>query len=212
MIRQMTESPDDEAAKAGAVQVAGRWIFFDLFANELETLTTGTLSQRKGLAEVFGQLLWNDDYTLKCLPLAEVLLNDPEKDVRQLVAHRFIGDEFFERADAGIMLLKLIHSRSYADEDQMLTWRLNKRTSSLEPLAEAVIAMTLAVSTELKSPELKQKYRDLGGVLKLLKRLYETTCGPNRDEIRRSCLDAMDVFLESSPSLGWSIAEGLESK
>lgn len=212
VIRHLSESQDDEIAKAGAAQVAARWIFFDLFGSELQTLMSGTLSQRKGLAEAVGQLLWIDDYTAKCLPLAEVLLDDPHDEVRRMVAHSFIRDESLDRADAGLMLLRLIHSKSFADADQMLTWSLNERTSTLEPFADAVIAMAHAVSSELKSPESKQRYRDLGGVLKLLKRLYETTSGPNRESVRRNCLDALDVLLEASPSLGWTLVEGLEAK
>ncbi len=131
-------------------------------------------------------------------------------DVRQNVANCFSRVEFFARPDAGIQLLNLVRAQAYFDEDQMLTWRLNEYVATFEPFADAVIEMANVLALELKAPPTERHYRDLAAIMKLLKRLYEETAGPDRDEIRRKCLDALDVLLEASPSLGCSLAEGLQ--
>lgn len=129
--------------------------------------------------------------------------------MRRFVEHQFIDDEFFERRDAGMHLLTLIRSKSYFDVEDMLTWRLNERVSTIEPFADTIFAIADALISELKAPRVPQRYRDLGGAMKLLKRLYETTAGPEQNSIRRYCLDALDGLLEAHPPLGWSLVDDL---
>lgn len=57
IIRLMLVSDQDDVAEVGATEVAGRWILYGLFESEMRTIKSGSLPQRKGFAQVAGDLL-----------------------------------------------------------------------------------------------------------------------------------------------------------
>ena len=55
IIRRMVASPLNDVAQEGAEEVTARWLFHDMFTEELGICRNGSTSQRKGIAQVASQ-------------------------------------------------------------------------------------------------------------------------------------------------------------
>ena len=82
VVLMMLDSDITEVEGHGAGEIVARNIFYGQYSGEIDSVLHGSVSKRKGVAEVTASLSNNEKYSEQCKPMVAQLLNDPEKDVR----------------------------------------------------------------------------------------------------------------------------------
>lgn len=213
VIRQMLNSNDESVAEQGAREVAARTIFYGLFEPELITAASGTSSQRKGVAGIAGQLLAQEDYGAKCLPLVIRFLNDADSSVRQEVNVAFRQEALIGLPDAPSLLLQYVSSAAYRDDPTHLLFGFEKYPGSLLPYASVIAEIcntfvgplrdaTRDVSTSLAF--------DMKYVSSLLLRLYEQAHAEGQHQVANRCLDSWDSLFEARVGPIWELTRSID--
>jgi len=96
LVQAMMNSPNEEIAEQGAAEVYARSLFHGILSDDAATLPCGSPMQRKGVANVAGQLVSDPKYSAVCRSALQGLLNDEVKDVRQAAARYIYEHEFLE--------------------------------------------------------------------------------------------------------------------
>ncbi|MDO9585366.1 MAG: HEAT repeat domain-containing protein, partial [Syntrophales bacterium] len=214
IIREMVRSPLDDVSQKGATEVAARWLFYEIFGEELAECRKGRIPQRKGIAQVTSNFLNDEKYSVRCQELLLPLFNDPEKDVRAETLKMMRGNIFPNKLAMNSEFLKAyIRSKAFADGPSVIVGNLKDFSGSLIPLAEIIFAVCEVFSTTLK-----EKSREAGSdvphtmsqVCSLLLRLYEQAQGANNNKIVNYCMDIWDMLFESRVGMIRQLTSAIE--
>lgn len=200
VVVRMFNSEIPEVAKEGAKEVCARWIFHGLFERELHNSISGSVPQRKGIADVAASLMRRDDYREKCVSLLLQLSNDPDQEVRQEASHCVYNESgLLDWAGSKSFIAQFIHSQAFTDDPTGILLTFEKYPRSLVPFAEQVFAICqrfVSALAELSRDVSSGLHYDASMIPSLLLRLYEQ-CENDNPEIALKCLDTWDVLFEN---------------
>ena len=201
IIRAMVQSPLDDVSQEGAEEVTARWLFYELFEEELGECRKGNIPQRKGIAQVATSFLNDEKYSKRCQELLLPLFHDPEKSVRAETLKMMRGNILPNGLAKNSEFMKAyIKSEAFADDPSVIVYILKDYSGALIPLAEIIFTVCEVFSTTLK-----EKSREAGSqvphtmsqVCSLLLRLYEQAMGANNIGICNNCMDIWDILFKS---------------
>jgi len=199
IIQQMVDSPLDEVAQRGASQVTARWFFHGFFETEFTKCCKGTVSQRKGVAEVSSSFLEDKKYAGKCQELLFQFMNDPDREVRDELRGLFRKKELLNDQQYGPFIGKYIESPAFADDPDYFVLSLKEFPGSLISVAEAIFAVCeeFSVTLKKKTLDIGSRYpHTVSEAQSILLRLYEQAQGEPNPQIADRCLDIWDLFFE----------------
>ena len=201
IIRAMVRSPLYEVSQEGAKEVAARWLFYEIFEDELGECRKGNIPQRKGIAQAAASFLNDEKYSKKCQEVLLPLFHDPEKSVRAETLKMMRGNILPNGLAKNSEFMKAyIRSEAFADDPSVIVYILKDYSGALIPLAEIIFAVCDVFSTTLR-----EKSREAGShvphtmsqVCSLMLRLYEQATGANNIEICNYCMDIWDMLFKS---------------
>ena len=211
LVVSMMRSSNEEIAEQGAAEVYARSLFYGILSDDAEKALGGTTAQRKGVANVVGQLVNDPEYSERCRPALLGLLNDDVKEVRHAAARFFYDHDFLETPWAPAILTKFVKSKAYRDDDGHLLWRLKELPGSIDRFSEVVFAIVDAILHQFQtgSPA-NSSYWSRDGLIEALLRLYDRATGSKQSEVRQRCLDAWDALIEHRAISAWSLSRDLD--
>jgi len=214
IIQQMVVSPLDDVALEGARQVTVRWLFHDFFQEEFAACREGTVPQRKGVAGVAVDFLYNKKYSRQCQELLRHFINDSNQEVRSELRGMFRKNDLFSEPEYEIFLKDYIKSQSFADDLDSFVRNLQEFPESLVPVAEGIFAVCKEFATILKD-----KARDTSSlspyipskISSILLRLYEQAQGEQKKQIADQCLDIWDLLFENQVGRAIELTRSIEA-
>lgn len=212
LLKEMASSEWEDVSEEGARQITARWLFTGFFELEFLSCQSGSIPQRKGVADAAAQLIWEDRYSEACIGILRPLLNDPEKDVRANVRRLFrtpkkVVDNSFEP-----FLLEYINSQTFADNPELFIWKMKDYTGPIIFLAETIFSIcSIFCST------LQPKSREVGSsvpsaisdTIPMLLRLYESAISEENVKISNRCLDIWDSLFVKRVGFVWELSKAL---
>jgi len=199
IIRKMMSSTFDEVAKEGAMQVTARWLFNGLFEEELTACRSGTVPQRKGVAQIASWYILNPEYSGRCEDLLLPLCNDENADVRHKAKRVFFNNEVFTLPNAPRVVAKYVKSKAFADDSFSLMLSLREFAESLTPFTELILMICDEFTGPLREASKNTNTGAAGSVREIppiLLRLYEQAQDQNDAQVLSRCLDAWDLLFE----------------
>ncbi len=214
IIRNMVASPLDEVAQEGAEEVTARWLFQDMFAEELVMCGKGSTAQRKGIAQVACHFAHNSKYAERCRELLIPLLDDPEKEVRNELAGLYGRNSLKDGAFDKEILQPYIKSKTFSDHPSQLVYSLEEVSGSLIPFAEIIFTICEVFSTTLQ-----KRSRDYSAdtphmvskICSLVLRLYEQSQGSGDLKVSQRCLDIWDMLFENRVGITRELTAAIEN-
>ncbi len=213
LVKAMVTSPFEGVSQEGAEEVTARWLLQDLFSEELSNCRNGSISQRKGVAQVSSHFLHDDKYTVRCQELLLPLINDPEKDVRTEAARIARNPAFLKCTLDHAFITAYIKSKAYIDDPSGIIYDLKEFPGSLLPLSEIIFDICKIFSTILVSESRDLRLHiphSVSEVYSLLLRLYEQSEGLNNTKISDRCLDVWDMLFENRVGMIQELAKAIE--
>jgi hypothetical protein len=214
IIRNMMFSSWEDVAKEGARQVTARWLYNGLFEEELRVCQTGTVSQRKGVADVASQLISKNYLSKRCQNLLFPFLEDPDKEVRDEIRRVFHKQELLNDESFKPFITKYIKSQTFADNPEGFILDLNDFTGSILFIADTIFSMCDVFSSSLKE---KSRETSMGlphaisETVPILLRLYEHALAKERTEIANRCLDAWDMLFQNRVGMVGQLTRAIEN-
>ena len=214
IIRSMVISPLDEIAQEGAEEVTARWLFHDLFSEEIAMCREGSSPQRKGVAQVACHFALLAKYADKCRGLLIPLLDDPEKEVRDELAGLYGRDDLKDSAVDKELLRSYIESKTFRDHSSQLVYSLEEVSSSLIPFAESIFKICEVFSTRLQNQS--RDYSSdtphiVSKVCSLVLRLYEQSQGSGNSDVSQRCLEIWDMLFENRVGITRELTAKIEN-
>lgn len=201
LVLTMKESVFDEVKKEAGRQIVARWFFYDLFTDDVATISEWSVPLKNGAASVISQLLTEDRYNSnikKLIPLYKVLTNDEDSKVLEKMGrsvssksywNRIDADEFFAiLANSKAALYCLWHIFHYIDENKV---NLVGISNSLLELVKNIVNSDIADKNQRT-----MNIRD-SDLIKVLQRLYEEAADDEDDSAINQCLDIWDYLLSA---------------
>ena len=213
LVRSMVNSPLDEVSQEGAEEVTARWLFQDLFGDELKKCRNGSISQRKGIAQVAAHFIHEEKYASRCQELLLPLINDPEKDIRAEVTKIARNPAFLLPTFDQSFLNVYIKSKAYIDSPSGLVDNLKDFSGSLLPLSEVIFDICRIFSTTLMEESRNLSLRiphTASEIYSLLLRLYEQSESLNNMKIKDRCLDIWDMLFENRVGMIQELTKAIE--
>ena len=212
-IRAMVGSPLGEVSEEGAKEVTARFLFHQMFEQELIECQKGTTPRRKGVAQIAAHFLNEKKYTMQCQELLLPLLNDPEKEVRAETVRMYRFKPFPNHIFSKDFVEAYIRSKAFADHPSWIVDSLKNLPDSVVPLAGIIFRICEVFSTTLR-----EKTRDVGtrvphtvsDVCSLLLRLYEHAQGLSNTGIADRCLDIWDMLFENRVGMIRELTRAIE--
>jgi hypothetical protein len=213
IIRSMVASPLNEVAQEGAEEVTARWLFHDMFAEELEMCRKGSTTQRKGVAQVASHFAHDAKHAQRCHDLLIPLLDDPEKEVRIELSGLYGRDSLKPEAINKELLQVYTKSKAFSDHPSQLIYSLEDVSGSLIPLGEIIFSICEVFSTTLQkqsrdysldTPHMVSK------VCSLVLRLYEQSQGAGDSAVSQRCLEIWDMLFENRVGVTRELTAAIE--
>lgn len=213
LIKCMVRSPNNEVSQEGAKEVTARWLFHEMFREELADCREGTIPQRKGVTQVASTFLRDEQYSMKCQDLLYPFFDDPEKDVRAETWNMFHNNALILQTINKEFLKTYIRSKAFTDHPSRLVYSLKDLPCSLIPFAEAIFVLCEVFSTTLQ-----EKSQEMGSdvphivseISSLLLRLYEQSQDSENAEINNRCLDIWDMLFENRVGIVRELTSAIE--
>jgi len=213
LIRQMVTADSEEVVQEGAEEITARWLFQEMFEDELETCRYGTAPQRKGVAQVASRFLLNLDHTTRCEGLLLPLYDDEDVEVRRETRRAFRDKRVLSLPNAQGIVARYIKSRAFADDPSPLMWSLKEFSGSLIPFSELILMVC-----EVFASSLRDASRDMStGVAAdaymippMLLRLYEQAQDQDDTRTLSRCLDAWDLMFEHRIGVTRDLTQAIE--
>jgi|MDTC01.2.fsa_nt_gb DNA-binding transcriptional LysR family regulator len=213
LVRAMMTSQLSEVSQRGAAEVTARWLFHGYFEEELELCKTGTVSQRKGVAETVGHFVLNNEYSDRCRPLLDAFSVDPDSEVRSEIKRAFWDQRIFETPSCKEMISKYIDSLAYQDDPTPLFRAMGQYAGSLLPYADHILEIANKFAGPLRDASRDMSTSIAGDVRSLppiLLRLYEQAQDAADVGIENKCLDAWDKLFRGRVGLVRELTNSME--
>ena len=214
LIVQMANSSRGDVAAKGASEVCARWLFFDMFQDELEQCKTGNIAQRTGVASPASHFLVDVRYTDKCRQILRPFFEDPDPEVRQKAREVFHDNEtILKMPTMRDFIRDFVATPAFQDDPSGLVFTLEHYTDSVLPYSEII----LDICSEFCGP-LAEASRDMARSIAhdasrlcpLILRLYEQSQGTCPD-ITTRCLDSWDMMFKKRIGMTRELMQQIDS-
>ena len=200
LVDAMLQSEMPEVSREGAREVAARWLFHELFQEELNTCRTGSEALRIGVANIMSQFVAKPEYHSKAFPFVKQFLSDQSQEVRA-AAYRCVRDNEILSTEYGrLIVAECVCSPAFADDPTYVLYALDDQPGSLLPFADIIFATTSRFAGDLADAS-RDISRGVGldadKIGRLLLRLYEEAETDSLHVVRNGCLDAWDALLQA---------------
>jgi len=214
IIKNMVFSPWEEVATEGARQVTARWLYHRYFEEELRTCQTGTIPQRKGVADAASQLLTENSLFQLCQGILRPMLHDPDKEVRDELRSMFHRKELLNDETFKPLISEFIRSQTFADNPEGFVWDLKDFTGSILFMAETIFTMCDVFSSSLKERSRETSTglpHAISEIVPILLRLYEHALASENTDIANRCLDAWDMLFMNRIGMVGQLTRAIEN-
>lgn len=212
LIRRMLASEYDDVAKQAASEVTARWIFYELFEDEVEQSLNGSSFHRHGVATVASNFVGKSEYSAKCRVLLERLLDDSDTEVLQTVGYAFNNPSIFSIPDVNSFFDRYLNSSAYSHNPAPVLHALERHTGSLLPYTGWILAICKIFSGPLRESSRDIRTKTAADALiipALLLRLYDQAHERSEYAIERQCLDAWDMLFEERVGITRTLAKSI---
>jgi len=209
----MVVSPLEEVVQEGAEEVTARWLFYDMFAEELAMCRKGPTAQRKGVAQVACHFAHDARYAQRCHDLLIPLLDDLEKEVRNELSGLYGRGSLKHEAINKEFLQAYIKSKAFSDHPSQLVYSLEDVSGSLIPFGEIIFSICEVFSTTLQKQSRDYSLDTPHMVSKmcsLVLRLYEQSQGAGDSAVSERCLDIWDMLFENRVGVARELTAAIE--
>ncbi len=214
LVLAMLRSSYAEVAMEGAKEVAARWLFHDYFSEELTAcLRDGTVPQRKGVGDVAASFVTKPEYFRRCADIIDALKDDPEREVRRLVASAFKEPEVLATPDGIDLACRFVSSHAFDDDPTTLIRGLEGYAGDLLPFKEVVFSMCRQFVGPLNAASRDPSGSigwDLSQFLPMVMRLYEQATDRQDLDTLSRCLDAWDAMFEKRVGVVHELAKVMD--
>lgn len=200
LVKEMMSSNFEEVRKQAGQQIFARYIFNDLFTDELEKALNGSDEALKlGIAEVLVQFISTSDYAEhehRLVEVYKILINSDFKKVRDKVGF-CIRERNYWNKKITVDLFKI-----YMDSEVLnfnlynLFYALDNHVMDLAIFEDLILKLFTKVITANQDNEVTESFRtDIGKLTKVLQRIYDKAVDDEDDDTLNVCLDIWDSLL-----------------
>ena len=195
LVLKMLVAKNEEVVAAGATEVCARWLFYDMFHEELSDCCRGTVAHHRGVARVLSHFLADENYSNKCRSRLIKFFDDPDADVRAEARKAFNHREVLRLDDMPTFVLQYIRSQAFVDDPTNLLYAIEDYPNSLLDYSDVITEIC-----EIFSGTIAEESRSIATGLshdvsifsRLILRLYEQSQGANLPNVQDKCLDVWD--------------------
>ena len=211
LVQTMLSAPFQEVRKEGHRQVIARWLFNDLFEEELQQgLESRNTENLLGYVSVINQLLGDNtkgyDHT-RLKPVFEILINLEDEDILKKIG-RFFGQKFWSKRYAREFFEMYVQSKALNHNVYNVLHSIEESSIGMAQFSDLIIIMIQNI-LKLKTQELMSNL-DTDAITRVIQQLYDQAENDADDETLGYCLDMWDELLSSNHSFIRNMTEKLD--
>jgi hypothetical protein len=195
VIKAMIESDNIEIASRGAEFVAGYWVFYGFFEEEIHKCLAESIDHKKGIVKFAIKYLADPETSEKCNFLLSHLIESDGAQLAEEISGMFRFDIINYPMNVKL-ILQYLKSNAFTDSS-MIVYKLKEYEGNLLDFSEVIFSLFDAfVDQKSRGKEFSFRFRhDIEESIELLIRLYEQSKDHN-SVIFSKCLDTWDILLE----------------
>ena len=207
----MLNSSFQDVRMEGHKQVIARWLFNDLFEEELQ-LSFDSKNQEClfGYASVINQLLGVDtkgyDHS-KMKQFFEILVNSENEEILKKIG-RFFGQKFWSKRYAREFFEIYVQSKALNFNVYNVLHSIEESSVGMAQFSDLIITMLQNI-LKLNTQEL-MNHLDTDAITRVIQQLYDQAENDQDDETLSYCLDMWDELLASNHSFIRNMTEKLD--
>lgn len=211
LVKIMLDSPYQDVRKEGYKQIFARWLFNDLFKEELQQgLESKNHENLFGYASVINQLLGDDtkgyDHS-KMKQIFEILVNSENEEILKKMG-RFFNQKFWSKKYAREFFEIYVHSKALNHNVYNVLHSIEESSMNMAQFSELIIIMIQNI-LKLKTQDLVS-HLDTDAIIRVIKQLYDQAENDKDDETLDYCLDMWDELLASNHSFIRNMTDKLD--
>lgn len=216
LVKRMISSEFKEVRKQAGQQIFARYIFNDLFNDELEEFLNSIDEEIKlGIADVLVQFITMNDYAEhehRLVEVYKVLINSDSKKVRDKVGLSIREKNYWNKSitkdlfriymDSNVENINLYH----------LFYALDNHVIYLDEVKEMILELISKIIKSTLSTENQETFHlDANKLTKILQRIYDEAVDDEDDDTLNMCLDIWDNLLMSDNYAVRQVSKQLET-
>ncbi|MDH2463118.1 hypothetical protein [Acinetobacter baumannii] len=211
LVKMMLNSSFQDVRKEGHKQVIARWLFNDLFEEELQkSLDSKNQDSLLGYASVINQLLSDDtkgyDHS-KMKQIFEILVNSENEEILKKMG-RFFNQKFWSKRYARDFFEMYVQSKALNHNIYNVLHSIEESSIGMAQFSDLIIIMIQNI-LKLKTQELMSNL-DTDAITRVIQQLYDQAENDDDDETLGYCLDMWDALLASDHSFIRNMTEKLD--
>lgn len=211
LVKMMLSSSFQDVRKEGHKQVIARWLFSDLFEEELQQgLDSNNQESLLSYASVINQLLGGDtkgyDHS-KMKQIFEILINSENEEILKKMG-RFFNQKFWSKRYAREFFGIYVHSKALNHNVYNVLHSIEESAINMAQFSDLIIIMIQNI-LKLKTQDLMNNL-DTDAITRVIQQLYDQAENDDDDETLGYCLDMWDELLASNHSFIRNMTEKLD--
>jgi len=211
LVKMMLNSSFQDVRKEGHKQVIARWLFNDLFEEEVQqSLNSKNKENLLGYASVINQLLGDDTKGYnhsKMKQIFEILVNSENEEILKKIG-RFFGQKFWSKRYARDFFEMYVQSKALNHNVYNVLHSIEESSIGMAQFSDLIIIMIQNI-LKLKTQELMNNL-DTNAITRVIQQLYDQAENDDDDETLGYCLDMWDELLASNHSFIRNMTEKLD--
>lgn len=212
LVKMMLNSSFQDVRMEGHKQVIARWLFNDLFEEELQlSLDSKNQESLLGYASVINQLLGGDtkgyDHS-KMKQFFEILVNSENEEILKKIG-RFFGKKFWSKRYAREFFEMYVQSKALNHNVYNVLHSIEESSIGIAQFSDLIIIMIQNI-LKLETQDLMSNL-DTDAITRVIQQLYDQAENDGDDETLGYCLDMWDELLVSNHSFIRNMTEKLNS-
>ena len=210
LVKMMLNSSFQDVRKEGHKQVIARWLFNDLFEEELQkSLDSKNQDSLLGYASVINQLLGDDtkgyDHS-KMKQLFEILINSENEEILKKMG-RFFNQKFWSKRYARDFFEMYVQSNALNHNIYNVLHSIEESSIGMAQFSDLIIIMIQNI-LKLNTQDLMNNL-DTDAITRVIQQLYDQAENDDDDETLGYCLDMWDELLSSNHTFIRNMTEKL---
>ena len=207
----MLNSSFQDVRKEGHKQVIARWLFNDLFEEEIQqSLNSKNQESLLEYASVINQLLGDDTKGYnhsKIKQFFEILVNSENEEILKKIG-RFFGQEFWVKRYAREFFEIYVQSKALNHNVYNILHSIEESSIGMAQFSDLII-ITIQNILKLKTQNLINNL-DTDAITRVIQQLYDQAENDKDDETLGYCLDMWDELLASNHSFIKNMTDKLD--
>lgn len=211
LVKMMLNSSFQDVRMEGHKQVIARWLFNDLFKEDLQlSLDSKNQESLLGYASVINQLLGGDtkgyDHS-KMKQFFEILVNSENEEILKKIG-RFFGQKFWSKRYAREFFEIYVQSKALNFNVYNVLHSIEESSVGMAQFSDLIIIMLQNI-LKLNTQEL-MNHLDTDAITRVIQQLYDQAENDQDDETLSYCLDMWDELLASNHSFIRNMTDKLD--